>query len=116
MRLLLNIVLFTILLFTSCSEGMDDESRLEYALEFAGDNRSELERVITHYNNEPEKQKAAKFLISNMPRWYSYSGWQLDSIKPVLSYIANTPNVNIMTEEQRNRWGDIFRKRTKKSL
>lgn len=39
-----------------------------------------------------------------MPRWYSYTGWQLDSIKPVLSYIANTPNVNVMTEEQRNKW------------
>ncbi len=114
MRPLLNIVLFTILLFTSCSEGMDDESRLEYALEFAGDNRSELERVIAHYNNEPEKQKAAKFLISNMPRWYSYSGWQLDSIKPVLSYIANTPNVNLMTEEQRNRWGTFSVKELKK--
>ena len=101
----LSYVLFAILLLASCSGSSCDEARLEYALKFAGDNRSELERVISHYDKDPEKQEAAKFLIRNMPRWYSYSGWQLDSIKPVLSYIANTPNVNIMTEEQRSTWG-----------
>lgn len=98
-------ILFVTTLLASCSESSCDEARLEYALEFAGDNRSELERVISHYDKDPEKLEAAKFLIRNMPRWYSYSGWQLDSIKPVLSYIANTPNVNVMTEEQRSTWG-----------
>ena len=83
-------ILFVTTLLASCSESSCDEARLEYALKFAGDNRSELERVISHYDKDPEKLEAAKFLIRNMPRWYSYSGWQLDSIKPVLSYIANT--------------------------
>ena len=97
-------LLFATLLLTSCLETSSDEARLEHALEFAGDNRNELERVISHYDKDPEKQEAAKFLIRNMPRWYSYEGWQLDSIKPVLSYIANTPNVKVMTKEQRNKW------------
>lgn len=107
MRELLNVTLFTIFLLTSCHVSIDDDSALESALVFASDNRNELERVISHYNNDSQKQEAAKFLIRNMPRWYSYSGWQLDSIKPVLSYIANTPNVNVMTEEQRNKWGSL---------
>lgn len=60
-----------------------NSKRLEQALLFAGDNRGELEKVLTHYKNNPEKLEAARFLICNMPRWYGYEGWQLD-IKPVL--------------------------------
>ena len=47
-------------------------------------NRGELEKVLIHYENNQEKLEAARFLIRNMPRWYGYEGWQLDSIKPVL--------------------------------
>lgn len=61
-----------------------DSKRLEQALVFAGENRGELEKVLSHYENNPEKLEAARFLIRNMPRWYGYEGWQLDSIKPVL--------------------------------
>lgn len=61
-----------------------DDKRLEQALQFAGENRGELEKVLSHYENNPEKLEAARFLIRNMPRWYAYEGWQLDSIKPVL--------------------------------
>ena len=61
-----------------------EEKRLEQALAFAGDNRGELETVLNHYKDNTEKLEAARFLIRNMPRWYGYEGWQLDSIKPVL--------------------------------
>lgn len=44
---------------------------LDASLELSGENRSQLEAVITHYANEPEKQKAAKFLIRNMKRHYT---------------------------------------------
>ncbi len=57
---------------------------MEQALDFAGENRAELEKVLLHYEDSPEKLEAARFLIRNMPRWYAYEGWQLDSIKPVL--------------------------------
>ena len=57
---------------------------------------------------DPEKLKAAKFLISNMPHWYSYEGWQLDSIKPVLSYIAHTANVHEMTERQKKQMEGFY--------
>ena len=41
---------------------------MEYALEFAGENRGELEKVLEHYNDSGLKQDAARFLIENMPR------------------------------------------------
>ena len=45
---------------------------LEYALRAAGYNRSELEAVLDHYKDDPEKLAAARFLIENMPGHYSY--------------------------------------------
>ena len=76
----INILLAVFLMACASS----DSKRLEQALLFAGDNRGELEKVLSHYENNPEKLEAARFLIRNMPRWYGYEGWQLDSIKPVL--------------------------------
>jgi hypothetical protein len=57
---------------------------LEQALEFAGDNRSEQEKVLVHYSQTPEdslKLKAAEFLIENMPYHYTLSSTVLDSFK-----------------------------------
>jgi hypothetical protein len=48
---------------------------LEEALRFAGENRSELEKVLAHYSSDPNdslKYRAAVFLIENMPGHYSY--------------------------------------------
>ncbi|MDR1408132.1 MAG: discoidin domain-containing protein [Tannerella sp.] len=57
------------------------ESRLEQALAFAGDNRAELEKVLTYYSADQAdslKYRAACFLIENMPFHYSYSSRALD--------------------------------------
>ena len=59
--------------------------RLEYALQAARGNRAELEEVLKHYEDEPEKQKAARFLIENMPYYHSMQGEKLDSLKGVLA-------------------------------
>lgn len=59
--------------------------RLEYALQAARENRAELEEVLKHYEDEPEKQKAARFLIENMPYYHSMQGEKLDSLKGVLA-------------------------------
>lgn len=40
---------------------------MEYALEFAGENRGELEKVLEHYNDSGLKQDAARFLIEICP-------------------------------------------------
>lgn len=47
-------------------------SPLEYSLDFAGANRAELESVLNHYKDDPEKLAAAEFLIENMPAHISY--------------------------------------------
>lgn len=77
--------IFILLLFILNACQFSKDVRLEQALNFAGDNRKELEKVLEHYKNEPEKLEAARFLIRNMPHWYSYEGWQLDSVKQVLA-------------------------------
>lgn len=50
--------------------------KVERALETAGENRSELEKVLAHYAENEEdslKLKAAQWLIGNMPGHYSYA-------------------------------------------
>lgn len=77
--------IFVLLLVFLSACQLSKDSRLEQALEFAGENKKELEKVLEYYQEEPEKLEAARFLICNMPRWYSYEGWELDSVKQVLA-------------------------------
>jgi len=55
-------------LLTGCAESRVDG--LEYALRQAGDNRAELEKVLDHYADNPEKLAAAEYLITYMP-WHN---------------------------------------------
>ncbi len=64
-----------ILLISACN---NEKQYLKYALEQAGDNRHQLERVLEHYSNDKEKLNAAEYLISNMPAHYSYSTNEID--------------------------------------
>ncbi len=61
-----------VIMMTSFSCGRDD---VRTSLKLAGKNRCELEKVLSHYENERdfEKLKAAKFLIKYMPWQRSYS-------------------------------------------
>lgn len=56
----------------SCAKGHEEEM-LEFALEVAGNNRGELEKVMEHYEDDSLKLKTAKFLIRNMPGHCSYA-------------------------------------------
>ena len=60
--------LLLVLLLSSCHNQLDN------ALEQAGDNRRELEKVLNHYKDDPDTLKygAAKFLIENMSYHYTY--------------------------------------------
>ena len=64
------IIAFTIFMVVSC------DRELERALNLADRNRAELEKVLKHFENDPDplKYKAAKFLIENMPRQSFYVG------------------------------------------
>lgn len=75
------LTMFIPLLFSGCVTKIN---RLEYALEFAGENRRELEKVLEYYSNDSLKYRAACFLIENMPRWYAYDGWQLDTLEVLM--------------------------------
>ena len=57
--------IIVIFLFTACHSLLDKQ--LEQALSFAGTNRGELEKVLIHYADTPEKLAATQFLIMNMP-------------------------------------------------
>ena len=39
---------------------------LKFALNYAGENKEELKKVLEHYKDNPEKLNAAHFLIKNM--------------------------------------------------
>jgi hypothetical protein len=56
------------LLVSSC---FNKNRLLEDALNMAGDNRKELERVLEHYRDSSLKYSAACFIIENMPGAYS---------------------------------------------
>lgn len=53
----------------SCADS--ENPGLEYALQQAGENRKELETVLRHYADDPEKLAAAEYLITYMPWHYS---------------------------------------------
>ena len=53
--------IFLLSLFASC---FDAESDLEIALDLAGENRAELENVLSHYKNDSEKPSAAFIFFS----------------------------------------------------
>ncbi len=75
----------------SC-KNKDTQTALDIAMEKAGDNRQELEKVLRHYQQSPAdslKYKAACFLIENMP-YYSYPvGKQLDNYKTYFNWLRH---------------------------
>lgn len=92
--------IISICLFSACNHV---PNRLEQALEFAGDNRAELEKVLRHYEGDTLKYRAARFLIENMPHCYSYrQGGELDSVKRVRTY---TNSFGQLDEKYIRRWG-----------
>lgn len=93
----------------SCTEN----KRLKYALEFAGENRGELEKVLEHYKDSGLKQDAARFLIENMPRYFSYEGWQLDTLKAIHAATVHTDGW--VNKEARKKW-EHFSYRTLKRV
>ena len=97
-------ILFILLVLTLAACQSEKDRRLEYALEFAGDNHVELEKVLEHYRTDPEKLEAARFLIRNMPGWYSYEGNELDSIHHLLVGVCEGRPIS---KREKNKWNRI---------
>jgi len=73
--------------FSACDRDLD------HALDMAGDNRGELEKVLEHFKKDPDRLKyeAAKFLICNMPYHYSYSGETIEKYDSAYMVMAGEP-------------------------
>lgn len=56
--------------------------KLERALSLSGDNRTELEKVLTHYKEDDLKYRAACFLIENMPGHSRYDSLAVKQLQP----------------------------------
>lgn len=70
----------------SCNVATDKQ--LESVMAFAGKNRVELEKVLLHYKNDPEKLQAARFLLSHMKDRCFYRSEGIDSIHHYLKIAA----------------------------
>lgn len=75
------------LLMIGCTSEMD--KRVETILAISGPNRSELETVLQHYRHEPQKLKAAKFLIANMRYHHSPYSVRNSQQHPLLDSLTN---------------------------
>lgn len=80
MKIQLCFLYLLIMLFGSCSHNHESES-LEVALEMAGTNRLELEKVLQHYADDTLKYQSAVFLISNMPYHTYYEGAEINKMQ-----------------------------------
>ncbi len=80
-------------LLVSCGPKLQEGPEIQKILAKAGNNRGELEKVLKHYYDEPEKLEAARWLILNMPGHYTVDGPEIDSLEmvlqPLLGYKVN---------------------------
>lgn len=94
-KYLISITLFSLLF--SCST---KNEALELALQQAGTNRPELEKVLAHYQNDSLKYQATVFLIKNMPYYEYQVSPEIDSIKTLLTHIFKKGD---LTEAERQK-------------
>lgn len=84
------IFLMGLLCLSSCGFLVPKEEQfLEDSLEMAGNNRRELEKVLAHYAHNPERLKAAQWLISNMPYHHSKTGPELEKYRRYFEIASN---------------------------
>ena len=98
-KLLLHITTF--LYLTSCTSPIDRQ--LEATLTFASSNRSELEKVLHHYKDEPQKQEAARFLLIHMKDRHHYRSAGIDSIRHYLT--VATRQESCLPFDVEKKWG-----------
>ncbi|WP_319505009.1 discoidin domain-containing protein [Bacteroides graminisolvens] len=93
-------------LITACSNSV----RLEQALELAGKNRNELQKVLNRYKQSPVdslKYRAACFLIENMPYYHYYEGKHLDNYLTYFKTLAydRSQKSSLIMDTYINRYG-----------
>ncbi len=80
-------LLFAISMLSAC------DGNLRHSLDMAGENSSEMEKVLAHFKDDPDplKYKAAKFLIENMPYHYSFEGKGMEQYDSAYLAMADEP-------------------------
>ncbi|MDP3434848.1 MAG: hypothetical protein Q8T04_18060 [Bacteroidota bacterium] len=81
------------------------KNRLEYALQQAGNNRPELEKVLAHYKNDSLKYRATVFLTENMPEyaseeWGTFRKKQVDTTFSLKAYKNSSEAIRVMDSLQ----------------
>jgi len=84
-----SIFLFSLLALLAACNRNKEEQALRAALQDAGPNKGQLQKVLDHYPapSDSLKLKAARFLIANMPYHYGYYGEQIDTYGQIFSLI-----------------------------
>ena len=95
--------LFALLLLVAICSGCGQGKDLNRALQSTNTNHSELETVLNHYcsvDPNPDKLRAAEFLIENLPAHYSYAGNEIYKYYEYASRIL--ANKELTPEQQRD--------------
>ncbi len=111
-RVFVSIVSFVSLLFLVAACTRKDNA-LEYALTQAGNNRTELEKVLRYYSHSPEdslKYRAACFLIEHMPQYYYYEGDLLECYLEYykLLYMERKTKPQVLLDSLDKQYGGFF--------
>lgn len=98
-------------IFLSCSR----KSLLEQTLKLAGENKTELEKVLEHYRQTGDERRyeAALFLVTNMGNKHSYEGDILDNYEPIFNIYDSLYNKNILDREPQvvvDKWDELNKK------
>lgn len=102
-------VFITFLSICSCTD-----DALEIALQKAGKNRGEMEKVLEHFHQSPKdslKYRAARFLIENMPGHITYSNDSINQLraqKYKLPYNKSRWAVYLQAELLQTRYASLF--------
>lgn len=97
------IAIMFIFVLTSCTSQTDRE--VEETLVFAGDNRTELERVLEFYKDDAPKLRAARFLIAHMKDSYTHQAPEIDSLKALIRDMRTAETRP--DEARRKRWEQV---------
>lgn len=72
-----------------------NESKIEYTLGQAGENKIELERFLLHYSEDEQKKEAAEFLIAGMGNKCFYEGELIEHYDTIFSIYDSLYNTGI---------------------
>ncbi|RPD39005.1 discoidin domain-containing protein [Chitinophaga barathri] len=83
------------------------------ALDLAGANRAELEKVIRHFEKDPQQLKAVYFLLANMRYHFTYGGEELQQYGYIFNVLdslhTNKIKVPVTSPIVRGAWDSLVR-------